>query len=143
MSTFVSTYFNSALFADVRRKTIYEYHKLDMINSTAEHISNNTAIFLKAKTSMLLHLNNILTFCLIIGMLACVSLKSCTECVSSTDTGFDCGWCLALGRCSDGFDRNRQEWISNQCDQPQNNINKNNKTSLCPAPTTPPISTTG
>ena len=37
---------------DVRRKTIYEYHKLDLINSTSDLISNKTAIYLQAKPSM-------------------------------------------------------------------------------------------
>ena len=28
----------------------------------------------------------------------------------------ECRWCGALGRCSDGTDRNRQEWLKAKCD---------------------------
>ena len=28
----------------------------------------------------------------------------------------DCRWCEALGRCSDGTDRNRQDWLKHRCD---------------------------
>ena len=28
----------------------------------------------------------------------------------------ECRWCAALNRCSDGTDRNRQEWLKNKCD---------------------------
>jgi len=31
-----------------------------------------------------------------------------------------CGWCPSLNRCSDGMDRNRQDWLTNNCDK--NNI---------------------
>ena len=33
-----------------------------------------------------------------------------------------CGWCPALNRCSDGMDRNRQDWLTNNCDK--NNISE-------------------
>jgi len=43
------------------------------------------------------------------------------------------------GRCSDGFDRQRQDWISKHCDEEHTN-----HSSECPVETTPPaLSTTG
>lgn len=29
---------------------------------------------------------------------------------------FDCQWCEATKKCSDGYDRHRQEWIKHKCD---------------------------
>lgn len=86
-------YFINRSHAFLRKKTIYEYHKVDMRNFT---ITNNTAIFLRA-------------------MPTCLSLKGCRQCVTA-NINFDCVYCAALDRCSDGYDRQRQEWISKHCD---------------------------
>lgn len=95
-------YFINRAHVYVRRKTIYEYHKLDLINSTSDLISNKTAIYLQAKPT-------------------CITLMTCDECLTR-QIGFDCAWCTAVGRCSDGYDRKRQEWVSNHCDT--HNIDK-------------------
>lgn len=61
-------------------------------------------------------------------LLNCVFYKTCNSCVQSK-TAFSCEWCPKLNRCSDGFDRHRQEWLINRC-------HKNSKTT-CSALTTP------
>ncbi|XP_021095668.1 plexin domain-containing protein 1 isoform X7 [Heterocephalus glaber] len=47
---------------------------------------------------------------------ACLQLRSCDTCVSS-DLTFNCTWCHVLQRCSSGFDRYRQEWLAYGCAQ--------------------------
>lgn len=78
----------------VRRKTIYEYHKVDL---KKEEIGNGTAIYFSALPT-------------------CISLKSCDSCISNT-ISFDCVWCSTADRCSDGMDRSRQEWLIKGCDK--------------------------
>ena len=59
----------------------------------------------------------------------CNTHTDCERCVRSSDEQYDdvmdpnsatrpleCRWCAALNRCSDGTDRNRQEWLKNKCD---------------------------
>ena len=62
----------------------------------------------------------------------CNTNPDCNSCLLSYDYDYDehdyyglepgtgqkleCRWCQALGRCSDGTDRNRQEWLKNKCD---------------------------
>ncbi|XP_054156544.1 plexin domain-containing protein 2-like [Oppia nitens] len=77
----------------IRRKTIYEYHRVDLKDYA---ISNNTAIYFKALPT-------------------CASLQTCGDCVSAA-IGFHCGWCDSINRCSDGYDRHRQEWIVKNCE---------------------------
>ncbi|KAI1285085.1 Plexin domain-containing protein 2 [Halotydeus destructor] len=77
----------------IRRKTIYEYHRADL---KKEKLSNNTAIYFKALPT-------------------CVSLASCEDCTSAKLT-LDCKWCSKVDRCSDGFDRHRQDWLTQGCD---------------------------
>ncbi|XP_045595591.2 plexin domain-containing protein 2 isoform X2 [Procambarus clarkii] len=77
----------------VRRKTIYEYHKIDKKTSG---IGNWTAILFKALPT-------------------CVSLNSCTKCLSQK-ISFQCQWCSEIGRCSNGLDRHRQDWLHNGCE---------------------------
>ncbi|XP_015919280.2 plexin domain-containing protein 2 [Parasteatoda tepidariorum] len=76
----------------VRRKTIYEYHKIDMLK---KNISSNTALYLKALPT-------------------CISYKDCNSCLS-VHRDIDCVWCKAVNRCSSGIDRLRQSWITNGC----------------------------
>lgn len=94
-----------------RRKTIYEYHRVTLKD---EAIKNKTAILFAA-----LH--------------TCNTNTDCESCVASTDYEYDdensstthrldCRWCSELNRCSDGTDRNRQDWLKNKCDS--HNISK-------------------
>jgi len=78
----------------IRRKTIYEYHRADL---KKENIANHTAIYFTPLPT-------------------CVTLKDCESCVTSTIANFECRWCDAVKRCSDGFDRHRQDWLLNKCD---------------------------
>lgn len=34
----------------------------------------------------------------------------------SANINFECVWCPQVQRCSDGYDRQRQEWINKHCD---------------------------
>lgn len=87
----------------VRRKTIYEYHR---VNLKSENITSHTGIrFLALDT--------------------CNRHKNCTACLAvrpGSPTGLECRWCPELMRCSDGMDRNRQEWLMQGCDK--NNISR-------------------
>ncbi|XP_054914147.1 plexin domain-containing protein 2-like [Poeciliopsis prolifica] len=77
---------------NVRRRTIYEYHRINIPKSS---ISNSTAVEL-------------------LPLPTCLQFSSCSPCVTS-QIGFDCSWCSRLQRCSSGFDRNRQEWVDLGC----------------------------
>jgi len=75
----------------VRRKTIYEYHR---INKMKTDIKSGVAIWFRAQKT-------------------CNVQKSCDQCVKQSK----CNWCQKLGRCSDGMDRLRQEWLMAHCDE--------------------------
>ncbi|XP_076003151.1 plexin domain-containing protein 2 [Genypterus blacodes] len=77
---------------NVRRRTIFEYHKVDILKSK---ISNSTAVE-------------------ILPLPTCLQFSSCGPCVTS-QIGFNCSWCSRLQRCSSGFDRNRQDWVDLGC----------------------------
>ncbi|CAG5896526.1 unnamed protein product [Menidia menidia] len=77
---------------NVRRRTIYEYHKVDILKSK---ISSSTAIEM-------------------LPLPTCLQFSSCGSCVTS-QIGFNCSWCSRLQRCSSGFDRNRQDWVDLGC----------------------------
>lgn len=95
----------------VRRKTIYEYHRMDMKD---HKIQNNSAIYFKA-------------------LATCISKADCQSCIDtevetepdnqtsifSTKHGknLGCMWCPKIKRCSDGMDRLRQTWLRNSCEQ--------------------------
>lgn len=83
----------------VRRKTIYEYHR---VNMKGKEIANYTAIYLRA-------------------LPRCNMKKSCKECLALTvrEEGQDiqCMWCSSAGLCSDGYDRNKQNWLKQDCDK--------------------------
>jgi len=83
----------------VRRKTIYEYHRVNMKN---EEISNLTAIVFKSLPT-------------------CNRQTTCEAClgpdVNSPQPDLKCHWCPKLKRCSDGMDRARQKWLTNNCDK--------------------------
>lgn len=78
----------------IRRKTIYDYHRLNMRESS--DIKNQTAIYLKALPT-------------------CNQYDTCESCAKAAN--LDCTWCPAVKRCSSGYDRKRQEWVSNSCDR--------------------------
>ncbi|GLH11362.1 Plexin domain-containing protein 2 [Gryllus bimaculatus] len=89
----------------VRRKTIYEYHRITFEQLP---ISNWTVINL-------------------IALPTCLEGTDCESCLSRK-VGFECFWCPKTKKCSNGIDRNRQEWIMSDCDsQSINNV------SSCPA----------
>jgi len=77
-----------------RKKTIYEYHK---INFKKEHIQNWSAVYMNALPN-------------------CIDQKDCESCLSA-NTHFDCKWCPGLNRCSMGYDRKRHEWLSSRCEK--------------------------
>lgn len=88
-----------------RRKTIYEYHR---VNFAKLDITNSTIIYLKALPT-------------------CLSYTDCASCVNHNTT-FPCAWCPTLNRCSTGTDRRMQEWLHKGCNRTQiSNV------SACPA----------
>ncbi|KAJ8980208.1 hypothetical protein NQ317_002221 [Molorchus minor] len=81
----------------IRRKTIFEYHRVDFAE---KDIKNWTVIYLKALPTCLHNLD----------CHTCLTRK-----VFSSSKG--CIWCPTLNKCSDGFDRHRQHWTANECDK--------------------------
>ena len=79
----------------IRRKTIYDYHRLNL--KDVPEIKSKSAIFLQA-------------------LKTCNQFDTCESCANAT-LSLDCTWCPAVKRCSNGFDRKRQEWLSNMCDK--------------------------
>ncbi|XP_051650679.1 plexin domain-containing protein 1 [Manacus candei] len=77
-----------------RRRTIYEYHRVELDTS---RISSLSAVEFTPLPTCLQH-------------------QSCETCVTSELT-FNCSWCHVLQRCSSGFDRYREEWLSYGCGQ--------------------------
>ncbi|XP_037131961.1 plexin domain-containing protein 2 isoform X2 [Syngnathus acus] len=84
---------------NVRRRTIYEYHKVDILKSK---ISNATTIEM-------------------LPLPTCLQFSSCAPCVTS-QIGFNCSWCSRLQRCSSGFDRNRQDWVDHGCQEERRDL---------------------
>lgn len=74
----------------VRRKTIYEYHR---INKKKNDVTSGTAIWFMAQPT-------------------CNLKAKCSECVA-----LKCNWCQKVNRCSDGMDRLRQGWLMARCDE--------------------------
>ncbi|XP_028173661.1 plexin domain-containing protein 2, partial [Ostrinia furnacalis] len=89
----------------VRRKTIYEYHRV-----TFKHyeIGNNTVLRLTALPT-------------------CLQYSTCDGCLNH-NTSFDCSWCENLMKCSSGTDRNKQDWQLRNCDK-----SLFTNASMCPA----------
>ncbi|XP_035298698.1 plexin domain-containing protein 2 isoform X3 [Cricetulus griseus] len=77
---------------NVRRRTIYEYHRVELQMSK---ITNISAVEMTPLPT-------------------CLQFNSCGTCVSS-QIGFNCSWCSKLQRCSSGFDRHRQDWVDSGC----------------------------
>ncbi|XP_018334722.1 plexin domain-containing protein 2, partial [Agrilus planipennis] len=81
----------------VRRKTIYEYHK---VSFKKEDIKNWTVIHLTALPT-------------------CPTSKDCVSCLSESLASFKCSWCPKMNKCSNGYDRSRQTWLTMGCDKVQ------------------------
>jgi len=88
----------------VRRKTIYEYHRIDR---KGHEISSSTAIYFRA-------------------LATCNSKSDCQSCLNTKvetadkdghENDLGCMWCPELQRCSDGMDRLRQQWLMKSCDR--------------------------
>ncbi|CAG0887878.1 unnamed protein product [Cyprideis torosa] len=77
----------------IRKKTIFEYHKVDLKD---EMFGNSSAIYFKALPT-------------------CLMFNDCASCAASEGVKFECSWCEQVKRCSDGVDRFRQDWIFNGC----------------------------
>ncbi|XP_058153869.1 plexin domain-containing protein 2 isoform X1 [Dasypus novemcinctus] len=77
---------------NVRRRTLYEYHRVEIQMSK---ITNVSAVEM-------------------IPLPTCLQFNSCGPCVSS-QISFNCTWCSKLQRCSSGFDRHRQDWVDSGC----------------------------
>ncbi|KAM8823181.1 plexin domain-containing protein 2 isoform 1-T1 [Spinachia spinachia] len=77
---------------NVRRRTIYEYHRVELAKTK---ITNSTAVEMTPLPT-------------------CLQFTSCSSCISS-QINFNCSWCHRLNRCSSGFDRHRQDWVDNSC----------------------------
>uniref|UniRef100_A0A673YMF6 Plexin domain containing 2b n=1 Tax=Salmo trutta TaxID=8032 RepID=A0A673YMF6_SALTR len=107
---------------NVRRRTIYEYHRVEL---TKTKITNSTAVEM-------------------MPLPTCLQFTSCDSCISS-QINFNCSWCHLLRRCSSGFDRHRQDWVDNSC--PDETKDKScdiiNTTQLYPFTTTLVAKTTG
>ncbi|XP_016951922.1 plexin domain-containing protein 2 [Drosophila biarmipes] len=89
----------------VRRKTIYEYHR---VTFQQQDITNYTIIKLTAQPT-------------------CLGYDDCNSCINHNTT-FTCLWCSALNRCSTGTDRKKHEWIQKGCEIAAIRVN-----SSCPA----------
>ncbi|XP_062850079.1 plexin domain-containing protein 2 [Trichomycterus rosablanca] len=77
---------------NVRRKTIYEYHRVELLKTK---ITNSTAVEM-------------------MPLPTCLQFGSCSSCLAA-EINFNCSWCHRLNRCSSGFDRHRQDWVDNSC----------------------------
>nr|XP_046272519.1 plexin domain-containing protein 1-like isoform X2 [Scatophagus argus] len=77
---------------DAKRRTIYEYHRVEL--DTTKITSYSAVEFTALPT--------------------CLQHDNCELCLSSNQTS-GCSWCNVLQRCSDGMDRHRQEWLDFAC----------------------------
>uniref|UniRef100_A0A7N8X2B8 Plexin domain-containing protein 1-like n=1 Tax=Mastacembelus armatus TaxID=205130 RepID=A0A7N8X2B8_9TELE len=77
---------------DAKRRTIYEYHRVEI--DTTRIVNRSAFEFTPLPT--------------------CLQHTSCDLCLTSNLTT-GCGWCNTLQRCSDGIDRHRQEWLEYNC----------------------------
>merc|ERR1711963_846007 len=85
-----------------------------------KEIANYTAIYLKA-------------------LPRCNMKQNCKECLALnvTEEGkeIQCMWCGSANLCSDGYDRNKQNWLKKNCEKPRNHLQGNPQTcDLSPPP---------
>ncbi|XP_042541916.1 plexin domain-containing protein 2 [Dipodomys spectabilis] len=104
---------------NVRRRTIYEYHRVELQMS---RITNVSAVEMTPLPT-------------------CLQFNGCDSCVSS-QIGFNCSWCSKLQRCSSGFDRHRQDWVDSGCPEESKEKMCENVDSVEPSQTTTTIHTT-
>jgi len=106
-------YYDRMLTTDIRRRTIYEYHRVEI--SRDKVVADATVIMKPLPT--------------------CGLFKECVSCIQA-NIDFTCQWCTKLGRCSDGLDRHRQDWLEADC------LNKElTHAGECPTPSPPRIVT--
>uniref|UniRef100_A0A7N6AW58 PSI domain-containing protein n=1 Tax=Anabas testudineus TaxID=64144 RepID=A0A7N6AW58_ANATE len=98
---------------NVRRRTIYEYHRVEL---TKTKITNSTAVEM-------------------MPLPTCLQFTSCGACISS-QINFNCSWCHRLNRCSSGFDRHRQDWVDTRCQDKDKMCDISDTTRLYPFTTT-------
>ncbi|XP_007234145.3 plexin domain-containing protein 1 isoform X2 [Astyanax mexicanus] len=79
---------------DARRRTIYEYHRVEV--DTTKIVNRSAFEFSPLPT--------------------CLQHTTCDQCLRANLTS-GCGWCNVLQRCSDGIDRHRQEWLDYSCSE--------------------------
>jgi hypothetical protein len=73
---------------------VFEYHRVSL--GEAQNLTNSAYI--------------------LTPVLNCVTASNCEDCATiSATSDFNCGWCDEISRCSDGVDRNRQEWVQSGC----------------------------
>ncbi|XP_071946443.1 plexin domain-containing protein 2-like [Antedon mediterranea] len=93
-------YNDTSINSFLKKRTIYEYHRVDL---SLQQLREQTAFHLTPKKT-------------------CNMYDTCEACAES-NINFSCTWCEAVKRCSNGFDRFRQEWYSNKCYKDTNFIN--------------------
>ncbi|XP_039610159.1 plexin domain-containing protein 2 [Polypterus senegalus] len=108
---------------NVRRRTIYEYHRVELQKAK---ISNTSAVEM-------------------MPLPTCRNFQSCGPCISA-QIAFNCSWCNKLKRCSSGFDRHRQDWVDSNClDQAKEKVCDGIPDTIRPPPFTttllPPMTT--
>ncbi|KAK2876637.1 hypothetical protein Q8A67_020733 [Cirrhinus molitorella] len=79
---------------DAKRRTIYEYHRVEI--DTTKIVNSSAFEFTPLPT--------------------CLQHNTCEQCFQSNLTS-GCGWCNTLQRCSNGIDRYRQEWLDYSCSE--------------------------
>jgi len=132
----------------VRRKTIYEYHRVSMKDDPgiSSKISNETAIFLKALPRCNMKKNCEDCLKLTVSELDVTQKEDFREDINTDDlfsndkkdtvlssqdynklhvTQQPCKWCPSANLCSDGFDRNKQKWLKQNCDKANSNLQGN------------------
>uniref|UniRef100_A0A8B9H944 Plexin domain containing 1 n=1 Tax=Astyanax mexicanus TaxID=7994 RepID=A0A8B9H944_ASTMX len=86
---------------DARRRTIYEYHRVEV--DTTKIVNRSAFEFSPLPT--------------------CLQHTTCDQCLRANLTS-GCGWCNVLQRCSDGIDRHRQEWLDYSCSEEVEQLKK-------------------
>ncbi|XP_060605179.1 plexin domain-containing protein 2-like isoform X2 [Ruditapes philippinarum] len=85
-------YFDTVLDDGTKRRTIYEYHRVDL-NRT--YIEEGTIVLMNPQPT-------------------CNRYTDCESCVSA-NINFQCRWCGIIQRCSDSVDWHRQKWLNAGC----------------------------
>ncbi|KAI8431204.1 hypothetical protein MSG28_001242 [Choristoneura fumiferana] len=80
----------------MRRKTIYEYHR---VSFKTHNITSNTVLRM-------------------VALPTCLQYDTCESCANH-ETEFNCSWCEQVRKCSSGTDRNKQDWMARSCEKLQ------------------------